>query len=48
MHYFAKIISALQLYLERLNQAKDVIDNPMKADKPPISERYFNKRSKCD
>jgi len=28
-----------------LNQAKDVIDNPIKVDKPPISERYFDKRS---
>jgi hypothetical protein len=28
-----------------LNQAKDVIDNLIKVDKPPISERYFDKRS---
>jgi hypothetical protein len=33
--------------LERLDQAiLEVIDNPDKANKPPLLDRYFDKRSK--
>jgi hypothetical protein len=35
----------IKKHLERLNQTKDVIDNPMKSDKPLILGRYFGKRS---
>ncbi|CAB1064329.1 hypothetical protein D1BOALGB6SA_9121 [Olavius sp. associated proteobacterium Delta 1] len=31
-----------------MDQAQDVIDNPRKTGKPPISERYFDNRSNLE
>jgi hypothetical protein len=45
-HILINVCKSEEKLLERLDQAiLDVIDSPEKSNKPPLSERYFDKLS---